>query len=204
MSKPPLSLSGSVALLVAMIIAMALVGSGDAQARRHRKTVMDAVTERIDRAMVAEPKDEDTCFSPDEPCDVKLLKFIDSAKTSIDVAIYDINLDELVHHLLVQSKKITVRIVCDQRQAKGDHSLIPTLIKAGASVRFGRQRGIMHNKFVVVDGRMVEIGSFNYTHHATQANQENQIYLAKPAVVDRYKKRFEKIWSTAKIATVDE
>jgi phosphatidylserine/phosphatidylglycerophosphate/cardiolipin synthase-like enzyme len=175
-----------------------MAASPETQARRRKKnTFVDAITQKLDAALVTAPKDEDTCFSPDEPCDTKLLKFIDSAQSSLDVAIFDINLDELVHHLLVQSKKITVRIVLDRRQAKGDHSLFPTLLAGGANVKFGHQRGIMHNKFVIVDGKMVELGSFNFTHHASQANQENQIYLAKPAVVERYKKRFEKIWTGA-------
>ena len=123
-------------------------------------------TDKLDEALVSPPKDEEACFSPDEPCDIKLLKFIDSANSSLDIAIYDINLDELVHHFLVKALKIPVRIVVDRRQAKGGHSLVPTLLQGGAQLRYGRQRGIMHNKFVIVDGKRVEVGSFNYTHHA--------------------------------------
>lgn len=143
------------------------------------------------------PKDQEVCFSPDEPCDQKLIKFIQSAQKSIDIAIYDITLDKLAHEILVASKKIPVRIVVDRRQSKGNHSLVPLLIKAGAQVRFGRQRGIMHNKFTIVDGKMIETGSFNYTNHATVANNENQIYLSNPDIVERYKKRFEEIWGKA-------
>jgi phosphatidylserine/phosphatidylglycerophosphate/cardiolipin synthase-like enzyme len=143
------------------------------------------------------PIDQDVCFTPDEPCDQKLIELIKSAKTSIDVAIYDLNLDELVHQLLIQSKRIKVRVVVDQRQSKGKHSLVPTLAKAGVDLRYGRQRGIMHNKFMIIDGKMIETGSFNFTHHASRANQENQIYLSSPIVVKRYRDRFEKIWSTA-------
>jgi phosphatidylserine/phosphatidylglycerophosphate/cardiolipin synthase-like enzyme len=186
------------AAILTLALAIALVAPDTAHARRKKKqTLMDQVERKFDEAVVSAPKDEEACFSPDEPCDIKLLKFIDSAQSSIDVAIYDINLDQLVHHLLVKAQKIPVRVVVDRRQAKGEHSLVPTLIKGGAQLRFGHQRGIMHNKFVIVDGKMVEIGSFNYTNHATEANQENQIYLSKPAIVERYKKRFEKIWARA-------
>jgi phosphatidylserine/phosphatidylglycerophosphate/cardiolipin synthase-like enzyme len=151
----------------------------------------------IDNALVRAPQDQEVCFSPDEPCDVKLLKFVHSAQRSIDVAIYDINLDALVHELLTQSKRVPVRFVVDRKQAKGSHSLVPLLIKAGAQVRYGHQRGIMHNKFVVVDGKMIETGSFNHTNHASRANNENQVYLANPAIVSRYQRRFEAIWAEA-------
>ena len=108
-----------------------------------------------------------------------------------------INLDELVHELLVISKRLQLRIVVDRRQAKGGHSLVETLIRAGASVRYGHQRGIMHNKFVVVDGTRLVTGSFNFTHHASHSNNENQVYLDNPKIVERYARRFERIWSEA-------
>lgn len=141
-------------------------------------------------------KDPETCFSPDESCDAKLVNFVGGAKQSIDMAIYDINLDQLVHQLAVQSKKLKVRIVVDRRQSKGSHSLVSTLIKAGVEVRYGHQKGIMHNKFVIIDGKNLELGSFNYTNHATKANQENQLYLFSAPVVARYQERFEKIWES--------
>lgn len=155
------------------------------------------VKEIFDETTVKAPLENEVCFSPDEHCDVKLYRLIQTAQKSIDIAIYDINLDKLVHEILVASKKIPVRIVVDRKQSKGDHSLVPLLIKAGAKVRYGKQRGIMHDKFTVIDGRMVETGSFNYTNHASVANQENQVYLTTPVIVDRYKIRFEKIWNDA-------
>lgn len=149
------------------------------------------------------PVDQEVCFAPDEPCDQKLVEFIKTAKVSLDMAIYDVNLDELVHQILIQSKRIKVRLVVDKMQSHGKHSAVSTLIKGGVQVRIGRQRGIMHNKFTIVDGKMVETGSFNYTHHAYQANQENQIYLANYKVVKRYKDRFEKIWTSSKLTSTE-
>src|SRR5271166_3106571 len=94
-------------------------------------------------AAVALPVDQENCFAPDEPCDEKLITFVQSATKSLDIAVYDINLDQLVHQILVLSKKIPVRVVADKRQAKGSHSLVNTLIKGGVNLRFGHQRGIM-------------------------------------------------------------
>ncbi|MFL5813695.1 MAG: phospholipase D-like domain-containing protein [Bdellovibrionia bacterium] len=192
-----------ITLLITLLITSGLLWSPPADARsRHRKNsaaqeLVDQALQKVDEAMVSPPQDQETCFSPEEPCAVKLRKFIASARQSVDMAIYDINEESIVHELLTQSKKIQVRIVVDRKQAKGNHSSVPMLIKAGAQVRFGRQRGIMHNKFTIVDGKMVQLGSFNYTHHASKANNENQIYLANPKIVERFQKRFEKLWSKA-------
>ena len=179
------------------ILVLALLLPLNAHARPRKKRLEDWARD-VRSATASTPQDEEVCFAPDEPCDAKLVKFIDSAKTSLDLAIYDINLDELVHHLLVKAKTIPVRMVVDRKQAKGRHSAVPVLLRAGIALRFGHQRGIMHDKFVIVDGKAVETGSFNYTHHAAFANNENQVYLFSPKVVKRYTERFAKLWREAR------
>ena len=184
-----------------LILSLALLLSFFAphvEARKKKKTVTDQFLSAIDTALIQEPKDQEVCFSPEERCDIKLQKFVQSAKKSIDVAAFDINLDQLVHQLLVASKKMPVRIVVDARQAKGAYSLAPLLIKAGAQIRLGRQRGLMHHKFTLVDGKMLQTGSFNYTNHASKANHENQIYLSNPTVIKRYQQHFEGLWENAR------
>lgn len=160
-----------------------------------RKSSPSLVKELYEEATVSAPQADEVCFTPEEPCHVKLTKFIQSSHSSIDIAIFDINLDKLTHEVLAQAKKIPVRILVDRREAKSGHSLAKTILASGAQLRYGHQKGIMHNKFVIVDGKMLETGSFNYTNGAAFKNNENQVYLATPAIVERYRKRFEKIWT---------
>lgn len=143
----------------------------------------------------ASPLNLEICFSPKERCDLKLIKFLQNANVSLDIAIFDLTLDQIAHEILVLSKKIPVRVLADRRQGNGPHSLIRTLIKGGVAVKFGKQRGVMHNKFTLVDSKMIETGSFNYTGNATNNNNENQIYLSDPVVVEHYKAHFEEIWN---------
>lgn len=186
---------------ISFLLSLALLFSSPSLLAKSQKknSLLDSAVRRVESALVSPPQDQEVCFSPDEMCDVKIIKFIQSAQKSIDVAIYDINIDQLVHELLIASKRIPVRIIVDRRQAKGDHSLVPTLIKGGAQLRFGKQRGIMHNKFIIVDNKMIETGSFNFTNHASLANNENQIYLSNPNIVEKFKKRFEQLWAKASL-----
>lgn len=151
-------------------------------------------------ASIPYPRGQEVCFSPDDRCDLKLLKLLDGAQTSIDIAIFDLNLPALVQLLLLKSKTMRLRVVADRRQAKGNYSRISELVDAGLPVRFGRQRGIFHHKFVIVDGKTLETGSFNFTRHASQANQENQLYLTSPEILARYRAQFEHMWMEAKPA----
>ncbi len=154
------------------------------------------LSERVSKVEV--PVHEDTCFSPDEPCAEKLAAFLDSAQKTLDIAIYDLNIEELVAILIRKAKTLELRIVCDKKQARGAHSQIYRLLENGVNVRYGKQRGgVMHDKFVIVDGRILETGSFNYTNHARLANQENQVYLSSPQIVNRYLERYEQIWASS-------
>ena len=183
----------NVSLLISLLICLL---HPYAFARKNRSPLPKQNT--ADESSVKSPEDGETCFSPDEPCAIKLAKFIKSASTSIDIAIYSINEDRVVHALLVQSKKVSVRIIVDRLQSKGNRSSVALLQKAGIPLRFGHQRGIMHDKFTIVDGKRIETGSFNYTDHAESSNQENQIYLSTPQIAGRYKQRFEQMWSDSK------
>lgn len=139
-----------------------------------------------------------TCFSPEENCDKVILEYIASATKTIDMAIFNLSMDEL-HKALTTAKEsgIKIRIVCDRNQAQNEHAEIKAMIEEGFDIRFGSQKGLMHNKFTIVDGVWVETGSYNYTFTATKLNAENQIYLNDKSVVDRYKKDFEKVWNSA-------
>ena len=138
--------------------------------------------------------DQEVCFSPFGRCDEKLTAYILSATRSIDVAIYDLTLKAVAMALSVQSKKIPVRIIVDHNQSKNKSSLVSSLIRDGISVRYGKQSGIFHNKFTVVDSKLLETGSFDYTGRASERNNENQVYLTSPIVVEQYVKHFEELW----------
>jgi phosphatidylserine/phosphatidylglycerophosphate/cardiolipin synthase-like enzyme len=151
----------------------------------------------VELKKVSVPVDLETCFSPDEPCSDKLVKFINSAEKTLDIAIYSINLENVVDALIKKAEKTKVRIVCDKVQAHGVKSKVKHLLEAGVNIRYGKQKGIMHDKFVIVDNKMIETGSFNYTNHASIANQENQVYLAGKSVVRRFIDRFDLIWESS-------
>lgn len=138
------------------------------------------------------------CFSPDEKCDEHLVKVLNIAVASIDVAVYDINRPNIVQALIEKAKTIPVRLIVDERQSRGSRSSVPYLVETKVQVRFGHQRGIMHDKFALIDGAILETGSFNYTTHASEANQENQFYSVDHDVFMQYQARFDKMWASSK------
>ncbi|HDV5163465.1 TPA: DUF1669 domain-containing protein, partial [Escherichia coli] len=70
------------------------------------------------------------------------------------------------------------------------------LARHGIPVRVNGHYDIMHNKFMIIDGRTVETGSFNYTASADKRNAENVIVLRDmPDAAQPYSREFERLWN---------
>lgn len=52
-------------------------------------------------------------------------------------------------------------------------------------------RGYAHNKVMIIDGRIVLTGSYNYTAGAEHRNAGNLLIIQDRGVVDRYLKDFQ-------------
>ncbi len=52
----------------------------------------------------------------------------------------------------------------------------------------------MHNKYAIIDNKILVTGSFNWTWQAVKSNQENLIIVEKEDLVKKYKDSFEKLW----------
>jgi len=132
----------------------------------------------------------------------RIIAAINHAQKSIHLSMYDLTHADIAATLEAARRRgVEIRIVADERQSHESHSEIPYLASRGIPVRLSQgykgARSIMHNKFAVFDGRLVETGSFNWTTSADQYNFENAIFIADPAVAASYEGEFERIWKQA-------
>lgn len=136
-------------------------------------------------------------FSPDDGVTKMITEELDNAKESIDVAAYSFTSAPIAEKLVLAHKRgIAVRIVLDgsQRTAKG--SVAKMLIDSGVLVRFNDAYKIQHNKYIIIDKKHVECGSFNYTKSAEKSNAENAIVIRDtPEFAKLYVENFEKLWN---------
>ena len=98
---------------------------------------------------------------PDRPAnrhgglDEKLATFLNAAAASIDVAIYQLDLPNVTQALLDAEKRgVQVRLVTDidTLDDRTQNGAFAALQAAGIVVVGGNPKGIMHDKFAVVDG----------------------------------------------------
>lgn len=139
-------------------------------------------------------------FSPNGGVASNIIKAINNAKSSIDLAIFDLTSNDIASSLeKAQKRGVKIRIIADSRQAKGRNSLIPILSNDQLSLKIthGEGRGIMHNKFAIFDGKSMVTGSYNWTNNAEHFNYENAVFITDPNVIRQYQREFDTIWRTA-------
>lgn len=142
------------------------------------------------------PLSPEVFFCPEDNCADNLIGKIDSANSSIDVAIYSFTHDEIADALIrAKEKGVQVRVLADFTQAQNRYSEDERLEKSGVQVKIvNKGSGIMHNKFIVIDGTLVGTGSFNYSRNGDESNHENLIFLNDTKTARKYLAEFEEIW----------
>ena len=147
--------------------------------------------------------------SPDGHVEEILIRAIGAARSSIDIAMFSFYSKPIADALLkAKEKGVRVRLALDEGQAKlmkldewfAYHDFEVAIVTGPNdhdNVMFEKQ----HNKFMVVDGRMLETGSFNYTPNAQNNNFDNANFFLDDPMVAAYQAYFEMIfeWGWAPI-----
>jgi len=147
------------------------------------------------------PKYPDTPASHYGGLDEKLTAFIDGAERSVDMAIYQLDLENVTQALLnARARGCTVRVVTDVdivTDPKENPSFV-RLEQAGIRVSAGNPNAIMHDKFVVVDGKAVWTGSWNFTVNDTYRYNNDAVLIQSADLAKNYTATFEKMWRDKK------
>ncbi len=142
-------------------------------------------------------------FRPNLPVEPLLIQAIDSAKTSLHIALYEFKLTGVLDALRrARERGVEIHIVVDfsqvypQKEPDDDYTPrrsreIWALLREGFDVKLLRglgQYGINHNKFVVIDHgereSLAEYGSYNWSWTAEDDHYENADFSADPTDVE--------------------
>jgi len=141
----------------------------------------------------------DIGFSPDHTSLPLVLKAINSAKSSICVAAYSFTSKPISQALYNAAKRgVKIQVVADAKANGGKYTATTFLANQDIDVRLNSNYAIMHNKFIVVDDKTVETGSFNYSAAAVKSNAENVIVIwDNPQIASRYKAECIRLFNEA-------
>lgn len=138
--------------------------------------------------------------------DDTLVKYINNAKYSIDMAIYNLNNNGLANIsaalVSAENRGVTVRVIGDGTTANLGFNYF-----SGTNVQYLKRptslNGIMHNKFVIFDAQssnpddpIVWTGSMNFTQEQVQQDANNVIIVQDQSLAKTYQIEFDEMWGS--------
>lgn len=142
----------------------------------------------------------ESCFSPDDGCESKLVSLIEEAQQSIHFLAFSFTSDRLADALIERIEAgVEVSGVMEEAQAKSNNGTeFNRLQTAGAEVWLDGNPRNMHHKVLIIDEQIVMFGSYNFSFFAETYNDENLIIMHHPQIAAQFMKEFEKIYAQAK------
>ncbi|NLO91659.1 MAG: phosphatidylserine/phosphatidylglycerophosphate/cardiolipin synthase family protein [Elusimicrobia bacterium] len=152
-----------------------------------------------------------TCtFSPKGGTAWWIMKAIDSAQSSIDVAMFSFTNGEFIDHLSsAAARGVQVRLLLDKGQncpsnqfsqiAKIKASKLKYRIVTGRGESGGEQARF-HHKFAIFDNTLLSVGSYNWTMTGEWSSCEHQVFLTDENYVKPFVEEFNKLYSNVPTA----
>lgn len=125
--------------------------------------------------------------------DEVLAMAIRQARASVDLAAYSLNLWSIRDALLEAHRRgVVVRLVMESGNMDDD---VPKVLReAGIPIVGDRRDGLMHDKFVVIDGTEVWTGSLNFTVSGAYYDSNNLVRIRSLPVAENFTKEFEEMF----------
>ena len=124
-----------------------------------------------------------------------IIKNINQAQAFINIAMYIFTDREIALPLVkARERGVKVRLYLDKDQVEYQYSQSRFLVQKGIKTRISTNNYIMHNKFAIIDNRLLLTGSYNWTASANNRNDENLLIIDDPEIIALYQNQFEKLW----------
>lgn len=136
-------------------------------------------------------------FSPNGESLNIILQQINGAQQSIFIAAYSFTSKPISQALSEAHKRgVEVMLIADAKSNSGKFSAVPYLVSQSIPVRKNHHYSIFHHKFMVIDGRHLQTGSFNFSAAAATKNAENVIVLLDvPEICGIYMQEWQRLWN---------
>jgi phosphatidylserine/phosphatidylglycerophosphate/cardiolipin synthase-like enzyme len=120
-------------------------------------------------------------FCPD--CQNEFNLFLMQAQESIHCALFELNIPSTKAILKERAKLIDVKIIIDNNYQK----------KFNTSFTKYDSWGLMHNKFCILDNKLVSTGSMNPTVNGMKKNNNNLILINSKLIAKNYENEFQEM-----------
>lgn len=172
---------------VVAIVALAAIGLVGMSGCHRSASQAPASQPAVTVAPVAKQDDIYLYFSPRGNATQAIIEQIDQARQTLLIQAYQFTSAPIAKAVLEAHKRgVQVTVILDPTQEGnrgpglegGPHySSAQFLYNQGIHVFIDRKHDIAHNKIMLIDGRVIITGSFNFTKAAQERNAENMLIL---------------------------
>jgi len=126
----------------------------------------------------------------------EIIKNINQAEAFINIAMYVFTDKQIAASLInAQDKGVKVRVYLDKSQIESTYSISRLLVERGIKTRISSNNYIMHNKFAIIDNRLLLTGSYNWTFSANNRNDENLMVIDDSGIIEIFQNQFINLWT---------
>lgn len=130
-------------------------------------------------------------FSPKGGTQQAIVKRIDRAKVSVHLAAYSFTAQPIADALLrAKLKHLDVQVILDKSWQTESPKVEKFLVESGIPVAIDGKHAIAHTKIIIIDGKLVVTGSYNFTGQAENSNWENTVFIPSKALAAKYEADF--------------
>lgn len=145
-------------------------------------------------------------FSPGSDTENRLAAIIDAARATVDAVTFTFS-SKALSEALVRARRrgVKVRFLMDESMAK-DSFAAKYVFDGGVDFRVRRGAtgtGALHNKFAILDGRLLETGSFNWTANASANSFENMVFVSDQGAVKAYQDKYDWFYAGAAVPAAE-
>ncbi|GAI59956.1 unnamed protein product [marine sediment metagenome] len=94
-----------------------------------------------------------------------------------------------------RERGVKVRLYLDKDQVDYQYSQSRFLVQNGIKIRISTNNYIMHNKFAIIDNRLLLTGSYNWTFSANNRNDESLMVIDDPEIIEIFQNQFVNLWT---------
>ncbi len=139
------------------------------------------------RASDRSSADMQVYFSPQGGCTAAVVNALNGARETVLVQAYTFTSAPIAKALVDAHKRgVNVQVILDKSERTEKYSRAAFFKNAGIPTFIDDKHAIAHNKVMVIDGRVVITGSFNFTREAEESNAENLLVIRDSSMAEKY------------------
>src|SRR3989338_6244219 len=126
-------------------------------------------------------------FCPRDSCENVTINSIKNAQNSLHCAFFYIDSKNIINAISKKSHSADVKVIVDKNNYEGQ-------IK-GPGIKIADSKQYMHNKFCIIDNKIVMTGSTNPTNNDLNINNNNIVIIKSEYIAENYEDEFDELWN---------